>query len=78
MEIITYAQRTVDDLDGQTVSANALFSRYYGQAVVLIDTDTDAMYDKKTARITPAAARVLAAQLIELADQADEIDAERA
>lgn len=78
MEIITQTSASVDDLDGQTVSAGALFSRYYQQAVILIDTDTDALFDKKPARLTPAGARALAARLLELADKADEIDAERA
>jgi hypothetical protein len=78
VEIIARTAYSVDDMNGQTVEANALFSRYYGQAVILLDTEADALYDKKAARLTPAAARALAAQLLELADKADEIDAERA
>ena len=64
---------TVDDLDGQTVEATARPSGYHGQAVIELDTDADA-YRKNSAILTPAAARALAAKLIELADLADDLD----
>jgi hypothetical protein len=64
---------TVDDLDGQTVAATARVSSYHGAAVIELDTNADA-YPKSTANLTPAAARALAAKLVELADLADEFD----
>ena len=64
---------TVDDLDGQTVAATARVSSYHGQAVIELDTNADA-YPKSTANLTAAAARALAAKLVELADLADEFD----
>ena len=65
---------TVDDLDGQTVEATARPSGYHGRAVIALDTDADATFRKDPATLTPAAARVLAAKLVELADLADELD----
>jgi hypothetical protein len=67
----TYA---IDELDGQTVTATAAVSGYHGQAVIVLDTDADATFRKNTANLTPAAARALAAKLVELADLADEFD----
>jgi len=65
---------SVDDLNGQTVAATAKISSYYGQAIIVLDTDADAHYGKKPGDLTPAAARALAAHLIELADLADAYD----
>jgi hypothetical protein len=64
---------TVDDLDGQTVAATARVSSYHGAAVIELDTNADA-HPKSTANLTPAAARALAAHLVELAALADEFD----
>jgi hypothetical protein len=70
----TTSTLTVDDLDGQTVAATARVSGYHGQAVIELDTDADATFRSANANLTPAAARILAAQLIALADLADEFD----
>jgi hypothetical protein len=66
--------RTVDAMERETVEARARFSRYYGEIIITLDTAVDELYDKKPANLTPAAARALAAHLIELADLADLAD----